>query len=62
MENQKNTSISNISYDETKIYTPRSFQMHREISAANIYDHAPVRIYKKPIKRNTDISKNFNLS
>lgn len=61
MENQKNTSINHIPYDETKIYTPRSFQMHRETCAMNIYDHAPVRIYEKPIKRNTDISESFNL-
>lgn len=62
MENQKNVSTNHIANDETKIYTPRSFQMHREISSMNIYDHAPVRIYEKPIKRTTDISESFNLS
>lgn len=61
MENQKSTFMDRVPYDETKIYTPRSFQTHRETGAMNVYDHAPVRIYEKPVKRTKDISENFNL-
>lgn len=48
--------------DETKIYTPRSsLQLNAEIHARNIYDHAPVRIYEKPVKHSDDISKNNDI-
>lgn len=48
--------------DETKIYTPRSaLQLHSDIHVQNLYDHAPVRIYEKPIKHSGDISKNNDM-
>lgn len=60
MKNEKSTPLDRIPYDETKIYTPRSFQMQHADGVMNIYDHAPIRIYEKPIKRTTDIPESFN--
>lgn len=62
MENNKLKPIEYISSDETKIYTPRYVsQIQRDSYSSNIYDHAPVRIYERPIKNNTDISGHYNL-
>lgn len=37
--------------EEMKIYTPRSAaQIRKDITSANILDHAPVRIYERPVK------------
>lgn len=62
-DNEKIRSIEYISGDETKIYTPRyTSVMHYDAAMQNICDNAPVRIYEKPVRRNTDTATHFNLS
>lgn len=60
MDNQNKNQTES---DETKIYTPR-YAVHiksAEASVQSIYDHAPVRIYEKPIKNNTGSSDKLSV-
>ena len=59
MDNQKNKPVES---DETKIYTPRyAVQMKSVSSVQSICDHAPVRIFEKPIKNKTESSDKFSV-
>ncbi len=58
MDNHKKTPEHHKTYDETKIYTPRyASQMRADVHPCVMLDHAPVRIYKRPIKNITDSSE-----
>lgn len=67
MNNNDNNNVKPVEYisgdEKTKIYTPRyTSGIHYDAAMQNICDHAPVRIYEKPIRRTTDIATHFNLS
>ncbi len=55
MNTQKDKSVQHLTYDETKIYTPRiASQMKKNESPCVFLDHAPVRIYERPVKKTQD--------
>ncbi len=52
MENTNKPVQSRLTFDETKIYTPRlQTQMRFTEPPCVFIDHAPVRIYERPLKK-----------
>ncbi len=55
----KGKQITHCTYDETKIYTPRIYAQLKENEPPCVFlDHAPVRIYEKPVKTEARTDKN----
>ncbi len=62
MDIQKDRPVQHMTYDETKIYTPRlASQMKQNEPPCVFLDQAPVRIYERPMKDLTGISKQNNI-
>ena len=62
MDIQKDRPVQQMTYDETKIYTPRlASQMKQNEPPCVFLDQAPVRIYERPMKDLTGISKQNNI-